>query len=94
MFYIGAAENFKNRFGNHQKSFRHEKYKSEIELSKYIWNLKSKNINYSIDWRIMKQTSGYNKISKSCSLCTSEKLAILKFKNKNSLLNKKKRTRE
>ena len=41
MFYIGAAENFKNRFANHQKSFRHEKYKTETELSKYIWNLRT-----------------------------------------------------
>ena len=89
MFYIGAAEDFKTRFANHQKSFRHEKYKAETELSKYIWNLKSKNLNYSVHWRMIKQTSGYNKISKLCSLCTSEKLEILKFKYKKSLLNKR-----
>ena len=89
MFYIGAAEDFKTRFANHQKSFRHERYRAETELSKYIWNLKSKNLNYSVHWRIMKQTSGYNKLSKLCSLCTNEKLEILKFKYKKSLLNKR-----
>ena len=36
MFYIGAAANFKHRYMNHLKSFRHEIYKRETELSKYI----------------------------------------------------------
>lgn len=89
MTYIGAAENFKQRYANHLKSFRHEKYKTETELSKYIWSLKANNLNYSIHWKILRKTSGYNKISKSCNLCLSEKLEICKFKDKRSLLNKR-----
>ena len=89
MFYIGAAENFKQRFRNHLKSFRHEAYKKETELSNYIWGLKSNNINHSIKFKILKQTSGYNKISKICNLCLAEKLEICKFKDKSNLLNKR-----
>ena len=40
--------------------------KKDTELSKYVWNLKDKNItNYSIKWSIVKQTSGYNSITNS-----------------------------
>ena len=89
--YIGAAENFKQRYGNHLKSFRHIHYKKETTLSEHIWLLKSNNVNFSIKWKILKRTSGYNKISKTCSLCTTEKMEICKFriKNKNRLLNKR-----
>ena len=89
IFYIGAAENFKQRYRNHIKSFRHEQYQKETALSKYIWTLKSNNQNYSIDWNILKRTSGYNKITKRCNLCLNEKLEICNFKKKHILLNKR-----
>ena len=31
---------FKDRYRNHVKSTKHDKYKNETQLSKYIWNLK------------------------------------------------------
>ena len=89
MIYIGAAENFKMRYRNHLKSFRHDIYQKETELSMFIWALQQRNLNYTIDWGIAKRTSGYNKITKTCNLCINEKLEILKFKNKNILLNKR-----
>ena len=55
--------------------------KKDTEPSKYIWELKDKNItNYSIKWSIIKQTSGYNSITNSCNLCLSEKFVILETK--------------
>ena len=46
--YIGLASNtFKERFKNHSKSFRQKKYSKETELSKYVWTLKHKGIDYS-----------------------------------------------
>ena len=87
--YIGAAEHFKDRYRNHTKSFRHEVYRKDTELSKHIWKLIDKKINYKIEWKILKRTSGYNKVSKVCNLCLSEKFEIFKFKNKNALLNKR-----
>ena len=36
--YIGlTSTTFKERYNNHSKSFNHEKYKNETELSKYVW---------------------------------------------------------
>ena len=43
--YIGLCDTaFKLRYRNHVCSFRNERYKHATELSKYIWNLKDKNI--------------------------------------------------
>ena len=47
--YIGlTGDIFKSRYANHLKSFRHEKYKNDTCLSSYIWDLKDKEIDYSI----------------------------------------------
>ena len=87
--YIGASAKFKERYRNHIKSFTHRQYEKETELSKYIWELKDKNINFKINWEIMKKTNGYNKINKTCSLCLNEKYLICNFKEKDKLLNKR-----
>ena len=89
MTYIGAAENFKMRYRNHIKSFRNSRYKKETELSKYIHMLNENNTNFLITWKILRKTTGYNQVTKMCNLCTSEKVEIIKFKNKKHLLNKR-----
>ena len=87
--YIGLSGGpFKSRFHNHTKSFRHEKYEKETELSKYIWQLKRKQINYTIKWEIMKRSNTHKRKSGQCNLCIEEKFAILRTKEK-SLINKK-----
>ena len=49
--YIGLCEtNFKTRFTNHTKSFRHRKYENETELSKHIWNLRDQGKDPLIKW--------------------------------------------
>ena len=41
--YLGTAEgDFKKRYNNHTKSFRHKRYSKETILSKYIWKIKKK----------------------------------------------------
>ena len=87
--YLGCSENFKLRFANHKMSFTNESHRADTELSKYIWDLKNKGIDYSIKWRIVRETSGYNNINNTCNLCTAEKLEICNFKNKTNLLNKR-----
>ena len=89
MTYIGCAEDFKSRYRNHLKSFRNPRYEKETALSKHIHQLEKNKVNFSIEWNILKRTSGFNKITKSCSLCTSEKMEICKFKLKENLLNKR-----
>jgi hypothetical protein len=51
--YIGmTATTFKERYGNHKKSFKLRRSKNDTELSKYIWGLKSNNRDYTLKWSI------------------------------------------
>ena len=50
---------FKTRYSRHLTSFRHERYENETELSKLIWRLKRKGINYTISWAIAKRAQPY-----------------------------------
>jgi len=88
VFYIGlTGGTFKSRYLNHTKSFRKEKYQTETELSKYIWNLKRKNVIYSINWDIVRKSNTHRRDSGLCNLCMEEKLQILSAKDK--LINKR-----
>ena len=86
--YFGICETeFKTRLGNHKNSFKNRQKEKDTELSKYIWNLKDKNItNYSIKWSIVKQPSGYNSVTNSWNLHLSEKLVICDFWDKDRLI--------
>ena len=76
--YIGlTADPFKNRYGNHLKSFRHKKYISDSELSKHIWKLKDENKSYTISWKIIDRGKSFNPNTKICQLCTREKYYII-----------------
>ena len=57
-------------------------------LSKHIWDLKDGNIDYKINWHIIKRASAYIGKPSRCNLCLAEKLCILTAQNA-SLLNKK-----
>ena len=47
--YIGICEtSFKTRYNNHKSSFAIEEKKNTTELSKYIWELKNKKIEFHI----------------------------------------------
>ncbi len=72
-----TATTWKERYGNHLKSFNNEKYEKETELSKEVWRIKRQNKEFSIRWRLIKQYPDYNPITKRCTLCLKEKLAIL-----------------
>jgi len=52
--YIGMTEhNFKSRYNNHKLSFKPRKHSQGIVLSKYIWDLKDNNTDFSIKWSII-----------------------------------------
>ena len=90
--YIGlTSTTFKERYNNHSKSFNHEKYQNETELSKYVWKLKKKNSKFSITWKIISQATTKRRPSNQCNLCLEEKYQILKYSEKNRclLLNKR-----
>ena len=76
--YIGLTENsFKTRYTNHRSSFKNKSKKFSTELSKYIWNLKDKNADYKITWKILRQAKAYNNATSRCNLCLWEKYFII-----------------
>jgi len=76
--YVGlTARDFKARFRNHQVSFNNETRKNDIELSKHIWQLKSKQQHFTIKWKILAKAEPYSNLTKRCNLCTTEKHFII-----------------
>ena len=87
--YIGLTERtFKERWSIHTSNFRTRNPKSSTELSKYIWNLQDKNIEYDISWRIVSRAQGFNPLTGVCNLCNREKYFIL-YKPELATINKK-----
>lgn len=87
--YVGLCSGeFKKRYYNHTKSFKNKKYQKETELSKYIWDLKTENTDFSINWEILKKSNTGKRKSGMCNLCMEEKLHIISLKN-DHLLNKR-----
>ena len=86
--YVGLTGNtFKDRYNSHQYSFRHKSCRKSTELSKYIWDLKDKGINYEIQCEIMRQSNINMRESGQYNLCLDEKIEILKLKG--SAINKR-----
>jgi hypothetical protein len=83
-----TATTFKERYGNHKKSFKLRRSKNDTELSKYIWGLESNNRDYTLKWSILKRAGAYWSGAKRCNLCVEEKLCIMDA-NKHVTLNKR-----
>ena len=67
--YVGHTEGkFKTRYNNHTKSFRNAKHRYTTALSKYIWQLKELNVDYSLKWNIIKKCKSYSNLTKRCNL--------------------------
>ena len=82
--YIGVSETtFKKRYANHKKSFNHVKYESDTELSNEFWKIKKMQGTPTVTFSILKMCPPYNPSTKTCTLCTNEKLFILENKSKN-----------
>ena len=75
--YVGLATNFKERYRNHQTSFRHSKRRNETERSKYVWNLQDAKKPFRIKWKVLKKCNPYSNVSKKCNLCLHEKFTII-----------------
>ena len=87
-FYFGLADTtFKERYRNHIRDFKHEKYENSTELAKYIWQLKRDNISFSVKWTIITKVYG-SPNPLLCKLCLTEKLWIINFINDSNMLNK------
>ena len=88
--YIGLASNdFKERFNNHNSSFRLEHKQTDTELSNFIWKLKREKKPYKIKWNITSRSQKYRPSRKKCGLCLEEKTMIL-MTDPNKTLNSRK----
>ena len=77
--YVGLASgSWKKRYYNHMQSFRRVAQRNDTELSNYIWDLKLKDVNYEIFWRKVCNAYPYSIEAKRCSLCSREKVEIMK----------------
>ena len=77
--YVGCCgTDFKTRKGNHNKSFKHERYKTETVLSSHIWAIKSRGSTYTISWQILDRGAPFNPATKTCMLCTKERFFIIR----------------
>ena len=87
--YLGTAKgDFKKRYKNHTKLFRHKPYSNETALSKYIWKIKEKyNEMPTLKWSIVKYVN-HIQIYQKLLLCLHEKLEIVNFEDQDHLLNK------
>ena len=79
---------FKKRHSNHKNSFNVPLCKHDTKPSTEFWNLKTKQLNPQISWKIKGIYKSYNPTSKRCNLCLTEKAEILDDPGKN-LLNKR-----
>lgn len=89
--YIGLTEpKWKKRFSLHKHTFRNRDTNYDTKLSDFIWKLRDNDVQeYGVKWSIMKRAPGYNSISKTCGLCTTEKLMICEFEDRDKLLNER-----
>ena len=79
--YIGlTGMEFKQRHYQHRHDFQNENKRESTELSKHIWKLKDKNINYNIRWKIIKQVPKIKNGNQMCRLCITEAAIIMKSK--------------
>lgn len=84
--YVGlTATDFKTRWRNHRMSFNHKRQRNDTELSKYLWELKEKRVDYLISWKIIARARSYSNATKRCNLCLTEKFFILSYPHEASL---------
>ena len=59
--YLGVSEaTFKVRYGNHEKLFRKQHHKKDMELSKEYWKVKQQNGIPRIKWKVLKKCHACN----------------------------------
>ena len=86
--YYGTSEGtLKQRYGNHKKSFNHEKHRTDTELSKEYWRLKELKAQPQVQFYILKRCPP-TKRTGICYLCLNEKLFIIEHQG-NDLLNQR-----
>ena len=71
-----CSTTFKARLGIHKQSIKNEAI-NQTSLSKFIWKLKQKNIQYTLSWKLIDRAKPFSPITGSCALCLREKFYIM-----------------
>eukprot|EP00116_Pleurobrachia_bachei_P010015 sb/3470277/ len=86
--YIGmTGGTFKQRYNQHMSDFRLPHHRNTTKLSEKVWELKGQGRDYQIKWKVIRKGHTYKPGQRSCDLCVSEKLEILKMVGDARLLN-------
>ena len=48
-----TANSVKSRFNNHKSNFSYIEQRNATALSEHIWNLQDKDLEYTINWKIV-----------------------------------------
>ena len=84
--YVGLTENeFKTRYNGHKSSFNNESKKTSTTLSEYVWELKSRKIDFITSWKVLSTAKPFSPESKKCNLCLTEKYYIIRHPHISSL---------
>ena len=90
--YLGLTEGDfkKQRFYDHVKSFTNEFYANCTTLSSHVCELKKrKNVTPALTWEVLQTAKACSNITKRCSLCLHEKLAIITYPYPDELLTRR-----
>ena len=77
MEYMTKNKLFKARYANHLATFRYPDKKHATKLSKHVWSLKERDVDFKILWSILQKTRPYRKGDLFCRVCVGEKIMIL-----------------
>ena len=84
VYFVFAENSLKD---NPTKSFTHEDYANDTELSKEYREVKRSNFIPKVTWSIVRECPPYNLSKRKCYWCLNEKLENNSYKE-NNLLNK------
>ena len=86
-----ASTDWKARLAVHKSSMKHKpkpnaKSSNSTELSNHTWELKEKNIEHTVSWKILDRAQPFNPTSRMCRLRLTEKYYLM-FNPSGSTLN-------
>ena len=84
-----AKGKWKLRYAVHKHSMKVRDSYNKTALSEQFWTLFDNGKNPVVKWTILVQTRPPEHINDQCLLCANEKIKILRFKDREKLLNKR-----
>ena len=87
---VAEGELKKQKYYNHTQLVQNENYSNITTLSSYVWKIKkTKKETPTLVREIIRTAPPYTNMTKQCSLCLHQKLAILMYPNQGQILNKR-----